>query len=131
MPSLTLPIYYISFHVPAFHLLLFALFRAPGLWLGVAGVRTLGLKTSETHRPEGVVKTGVYSKVRHPQYLGGLLSHVGISFLLSAWYSLLSTPLLVAVILAISKKEEAELIKEFGDEYKRYMKEVPMFIPRF
>jgi protein-S-isoprenylcysteine O-methyltransferase Ste14 len=43
---------------------------------------------------------------------------VGISFLLSAWYSLLSTPLMIALVYLISRKEEEELIKEFGKKYE-------------
>ncbi|MCJ7721138.1 isoprenylcysteine carboxylmethyltransferase family protein, partial [Candidatus Bathyarchaeota archaeon] len=85
---------------------------------------------AETHRTEKIVTTGVYSIVRHPQYFGGLLAHVGVSFLLTAWYSFLVTPLIVVLVYLVSKKEEEELIREFGKEYKDYTKEVPMFIPR-
>jgi protein-S-isoprenylcysteine O-methyltransferase Ste14 len=55
---------------------------------------------------------------------------VGISFLLSAWYSLLSTPLMTLLVYLISRKEEEELIKEFGKEYQDYEKRVPMFLPK-
>ena len=94
------------------------------------GVRQTTLKVAETHRTETIVTTGVYSIIRHPQYFGGLLAHVGISFLLSGWYSLLATPLMVVLVYLISKKEEKELVKEFGKEYKDYKKKVPMLIPR-
>lgn len=107
-----------------------ALFIIPGAWLGVQSVREITLKVAETHRTEKIVTTGVYSIVRHPQYLGGLLAHIGISFLLFAWYSLLSTPLMFILIFLISKKEEKELIREFGKEYEEYQKKVPMFIPK-
>jgi protein-S-isoprenylcysteine O-methyltransferase Ste14 len=62
--------------------------------------------------------------VRHLQCLGGLLAHIGFSFLLSALYSLLATPLIVALIYFISRKEEDELTKEFGEEYASYKKKV-------
>ena len=74
---------------------------------------------------------GVYSVVRHPQYLGGLLAHVGITFLFSAWFSLLSTPMMGLLVFLISKKEEKELSKEFGKEFQEYAEEVSMFLPRF
>lgn len=86
---------------------------------------------AETHRTDKIVTTGVYSIVRHPQHLGALLAHAGISFLLSAWYSLLFTPLMIVLIYLISRKEEEELIKEFGKEYEDYKKRVPMLIPKF
>jgi protein-S-isoprenylcysteine O-methyltransferase Ste14 len=116
--------------IPLLHLILCALFLVPGAWLAIKGVNKTTLRVAETHRTERVVTTGVYSIVRHPQYLGGLLSHAAISFLLSAWYSLIVTPLMVVLIYFISRKEEEELIREFGKEYEDYRKEVPMLIPR-
>ena len=85
---------------------------------------------AETHRPKTVVTTGVYSIVRHPQYLGGLLAHLGISILLSAFYSLLLTPMIIALVYLISGKEEKEILREFGKEYEDYRDEVPMLIPK-
>ena len=111
-------------------LILSIYFLVPAFWLGFKGVIELGIKVSETHRPIKIVTTGIYELVRHPQYLGGLLGHVGISFLASAWYSLLSTPLMIVLILIISWKEEKELIREFGKEYEYYRRKVPMLVPR-
>lgn len=119
-----------DFSISAFHLIIFIPIFAVSVWLGIKGVKETTLKTAETHRPEKIVTTGIYSHVRHPQYLGGLLAHVGISFLLSALYSLLSAPLMTLLIYLISRKEEEELMKEFGKEYEDYKKRVPMFIPR-
>jgi len=101
-----------------------------GVWLGIGGLREVTLRVAETHRAERVVTTGVYSIVRHPQYLGGLLVHVGASFLLSAWFSLASTPLMVLLNYLVSRKEEEELVREFGEEYEEYRGRVPMFIPQ-
>ncbi len=106
------------------------LFLVPGAYLGIAGVRATGLKVSETHRTESIVRSNIYCKIRHPQYLGAFLSHVGMSFLLSGFYSLLATPLIIITTYLTSRKEEEELIREFGDEYRAYTTRVPMFIPR-
>ena len=105
------------------------IFLIPSIWFAIKGVRETTLKTAETHRTEKIVTTGVYSIVRHPQYFGGLLAHIGISFLLSGVYSLLITPLLTILLLEISKKEEKELILEYGSIYEDYRRNVPMFIP--
>ena len=110
--------------------MVFVPFFLVGAWLGIEGVRETTLKVAETHRAEKVVTSGVYSIVRHPQYLGGLLAHVGISFLFSAWFSLLATPLMVLLVFLISRKEEIELEKEFGKEYLNYKENVPMFVPK-
>lgn len=103
-----------------------------GAWFGVEGVRETGMELAETHcSPKRILNTGIYSTVRHPQYFGWILAHFGISILLSVWYSMLFTPVLIALIYLISKKEESELVKEFGKEYVDYKKKVPMLIPRW
>jgi protein-S-isoprenylcysteine O-methyltransferase Ste14 len=124
IPLLNLTIYVIN-------LLIFIPFFVAGAWFGVAGVFGTSLKVAETHRAERIVTTGVYSIVRHPQYFGGLLAHIGFSFLFSGMYSLFVTPLVIAVVYIISWKEEKELIKEFGQEYEDYKSRVPMLIPKF
>lgn len=120
----------IDLSIPLLHLAICILFVLPGAWLAINGVRETTLKVAETHRAKEIAVERVYSIVRHPQYLGGLLSHIGISFLLSALYSFLLTPLVAALVFLISKKEEEELKKEFGKEYEDYTKRVPMWIPR-
>jgi len=120
----------VDFSIPLLHLIICALFLIPGAWLAINGVKEVTLKVAETHRTDKIVTRGVYSVVRHPQHLGALLAHVGISFLFSAWYSSLFTPLMVVLIYLISRKEEEELIREFGKEYEDYKKKVPLLLPR-
>ena len=130
LQSSALSIPFVNSSIPLSHLIVSAAFLAPGTLLAVRGVRETTLKVAETHRAERIVTSGVYSRVRHPQYLGGLMAHIGISFLMSALYSLISTPLMVILIYLMSKKEERELVREFGKEYEDYKKKVPMFIPK-
>ncbi len=126
--TLLIPI--INFGIPLVHLIIFVPIIIAVLWFSFKGVSEVTLKVAETHRAEKVITTGVYSVVRHPQYFGALLAHLGISILLSALYSLLLTPFLVIYIYLISWKEEKELINEFGKDYEDYKVNVPMFIPR-
>ena len=126
--SIIIPV--VSFSVPLIQLVIFVPFFVLGAWLGIEGTKGTSMKVAETHRSEKVVTTGVYSIIRHPQYVGGLLAHVGISFLLSAWYSLVSTPFMIVVVYLIARKEEVELVKEFGEAYENYQKRVPMLMPR-
>jgi protein-S-isoprenylcysteine O-methyltransferase Ste14 len=114
----------------AFNLIFAIVFLAPGAYLGIKGVTEMGLKEAETHRVDKVISTGVYSKVRHPQYLGAILSHIGASFLLSALYSILVTPFVVVINYILCWKEERELVNEFGEDYQKYQASVPMLIPR-
>lgn len=120
----------IGFQIPLFHLILAVPVISTGAWFGIVGVKKVTLKVAETHRPEKVISTGIYSRIRHPQYFGAILSHIGITILLSSLYSLLSTPLIIFLIYLFSWKEEKELIREFGKEYEVYKKKVPMMLPR-
>lgn len=104
---------------------------AAGAWLGIAGVRAVGMEAADTHEPPPrLVTWGVYAIARHPQYLGWALAHVGASMLLSATWALAFTPGVLAVIYAISRAEEADLVATFGEEYRRYAERVPMLLPR-
>lgn len=100
------------------------------IYLGIVGVMGTTLEVSETHRPTEVITEGIYSKMRHPQYLGAITAHIGFSFLFSGFYAFLSVPIIIIYNYLISWKEEKELMKEFGEEYETYMESVPMFIPR-
>ena len=128
--NLTVLIPIFGFSIPLLNLTISIPNIILGAWFGIKGVKQTTLKVAETHRTEKIVTSGAYSVVRHPQYLGGLLAHVGVTFLLSAWYSLIATLLMVVLVFLLSRKEEEELIREFDKEYKDYQKKVPMLIPR-
>jgi len=115
--------------IPLVHLVLSIAFFLPGAYLGIKGVTEIGLKVAETHRAEHLISSGVYARVRHPQYLGAILSHIGASFLFSGLYSLVTTLLVIPLNYILCWKEEKELIREFGEEYLEYRKSVPMLLP--
>ena len=121
---------FLVLQIPITHFVLAIVFIIPGSWLGVKGVTEIGLRVSETHRPERVITTGLYSRMRHPQYTGAILAHIGITFLLSPFYSLLVTPLVIFINYILCWKEEIELVREFGNDYREYQSSVPMLFPR-
>ena len=127
--SILIPV--MNFSILLIHLIISVTFIILGAMLAIKGLKKTTLKVAETHRAEKIVTSGIYSVIRHPQYVGGLLAHVGITFLLSACYSLLVSPLMIFLVYLISRKEEAELIKEFSKEYEDYRKKVPMLLPKF
>ncbi len=136
-PRFFLPLFHITLTIPflnvdiyLFNLIISIPFIILSFWFGIVGVKGTTLETAETHRAKEIVDDGIYSIIRHPQYLGGLIGHIGITVLLSALYSLIFFPFMVLIIYFISKKEEKELIKDFGEEYEKYRNRVPMFIPR-
>jgi protein-S-isoprenylcysteine O-methyltransferase Ste14 len=73
-----------------------------------------------------LVDTGIYAVVRHPQYLGGILSiFVATPLLYQHWlFMVLGIPGAILVYLG-AKEEEKRLMAKFGDKYKDYMESVP------
>ena len=81
-------------------------------------------------RPSGVVTTGAFKYVRHPIYLGSLLTYLGLAI---STGSLLSLALLAGIFLfhnSIASYEEEVLLARFGEEYGRYKKRTGKWVPR-
>ncbi len=88
---------------------------------------TVDISTQENQ----VLKTrGLFRFVRHPSYLGGLISFVGLglSFNNILSFFVLMIPIVSAFLYRI-KIEEQVLIDKFGDEYIEYMKNTKKLIP--
>ena len=112
-------------HFGPFHLLSFA-FIGGGFIVISAGWKV----RYEAQQRHGLAMTGIYSYVRHPQYVGFILVMFG--FLLQ-WPTLLTLamfPVLVYMYVHLARTEEREALAEFGADYERYMRAVPSFIPR-
>jgi protein-S-isoprenylcysteine O-methyltransferase Ste14 len=73
-----------------------------------------------------LVDTGIYSVVRHPQYLGGILAIFVATLLLYPHWLFVVLGLPGAIIIHVSTaEEEKRLIERFGDSYRSYMERVP------
>ena len=95
-----------------------------GAVLGVLGWRQI-------YRGEGaLVNTGLYRRIRHPQYTGFFLFLVGSLINWPTLVTLLMWPVLLAVYYRLAKAEEADALAEFGDEYRRYRSATGMFLPK-
>ncbi|MFC1824226.1 methyltransferase family protein [Thermodesulfobacteriota bacterium] len=81
--------------------------------------------------PPRLVKTGPYRFVRNPMLTGVFLFLFGIGFFInSVSLVFFFTPLFVlANVYELKAIEEPELMKRLGDEYKKYRRQTPMFIP--
>ena len=75
------------------------------------------------------VRTGMYGCMRHPMHFGLLFFPLAFAFILgSPTFILIIAPFeMILILIMIKLMEEPEAIKKFGDEYKEYMKKVPMF----
>jgi protein-S-isoprenylcysteine O-methyltransferase Ste14 len=85
----------------------------------------------EIHKAQNhLVTSGIYRYIRHPQYLGFLLIASGMN---SQWITiptLLLWPALVVLYYRLAKEEDRKMEEQFGEEYQKYKKAVPMFLPR-
>jgi protein-S-isoprenylcysteine O-methyltransferase Ste14 len=77
-----------------------------------------------------IVKAGVYRYLRHPSYLGMLISFLGNALAFNSWITVLIgfLPVLGAVLYRM-KIEEELLISNFGQEYIDYKKGTWRLIP--
>lgn len=112
-------------HFGPFHLLSVA-FVGGGFILISVGWTAL----YRAQREGRLADTGVYGRVRHPQYDGFVLVMFG--FLLQ-WPTILTLamfPVLVFMYWRLAKMEERESLAAFGDAYRDYIERVPALFPR-
>ncbi len=91
---------------------------AVGLWF-VARLQ-LGQSFSVTAQARHLVTTGVYSKIRNPIYVFGLLFITGIILYSERFWWLLAIPVLLVLQFWRAVAEAAVLEAKFGDEYRKY-----------
>ena len=76
-----------------------------------------------------LVTTGVYGCMRHPMHFGLLFFPWSVALILgSPSFILFIAPLeMLFMVVMIKLVEEPEAIRKFGDAYREYQKQVPMF----
>ncbi len=77
-----------------------------------------------------LVTNGIYSKLRHPIYLGRIFVNLGFFIIFPILPMLIVTISFVILWYLMAFYEETILIKMFPKKYKKYKKKVPMFIPK-
>jgi protein-S-isoprenylcysteine O-methyltransferase Ste14 len=77
-----------------------------------------------------LVQSGIYSKIRHPIYLGGLIGAPAMLLVFRAVLMPLLALLVYFVVLRGRMQKEEEMLKgEFGQEYVEYMEQTSRLIP--
>lgn len=75
---------------------------------------------------------GPYAVVRHPQYTGIFLALFGEGVV--HWptiFSLAAFPIIVIAYVLLARKEEREMLRQFGEQFREYQRRVPMFFPHW
>ena len=76
-----------------------------------------------------LVESGIYKYIRHPQYAGLLLLSFGMMVEWATLPLLIIYPVMIFMYVRLAKKEELDMIEEFGTDYQNYMDKTKMFIP--
>lgn len=98
-----------------------------GLGIFVQGWREL----YRAHRENRLATNGLYGLVRHPQYTGLFVGLFGEGVV--HWPTLFSVALYPAIVIAyvlLARREERLMVERFGERYRSYRRQVPMFFPR-
>jgi protein-S-isoprenylcysteine O-methyltransferase Ste14 len=113
-------------HLGALHIVSYALI-AGGFILLAAAWPVL----HSAQRGHRLASTGIYARMRHPQYVGFVAIMAG--FLLQ-WPTILTLamfPLLVTMYVHLALTEERQAEETFGEQYRLYAEKTPRWLPRF
>ncbi len=78
---------------------------------------------------DNLVTDGIYRYVRHPQYTGFIMMILAFLIQWPTIITLIMTPILLIVYYRLALKEEKDMILNFEDEYREYMKQANRFFP--
>lgn len=92
--------------------------------------RLVGLtELNPQHSLCGVIRTGIYGRVRHPRYLLYMLMILSMAFLTGARPIFLLAFLTILLYQVVAPLEERELLDQYGSPYADYRRSVPRFVP--
>jgi protein-S-isoprenylcysteine O-methyltransferase Ste14 len=96
------------------------------------GLYLLYLGWSLIYKSQGkyLVTTGIYSHIRHPQYVGLFVITLGFLIQWPTLITLILWPFLIVAYYRLARREEAAVAKQFPTEFPAYKSAVPAFFPR-
>lgn len=95
-----------------------------GIWIITSGWEAV------YHSEGGLVTDGPYAYVRHPQYTGIFIITVAFMIQWPTLATLILWPFVLWMYYRLARQEEKDVLKQFPEEYRRYMSRTPMFLPR-
>ena len=90
----------------------------------------LSIVFGEERETPRVITKSVFGIVRHPVYLSEILLYLGLLILSISLAAIVVWVIAIGFLHYISRHEEKLLLARFGEDYEKYMQEVPMWIPR-
>ncbi len=102
-------------------------------WLIIGGLGFLAITWVYLYRAQcqnKVAITGPYYLIRHPQYLAFITIMFGFLLQWPTILTLVMFPVLVVMYIKLAKREEADSIQRFGQEYLVYTEKTGRFFPK-
>jgi len=90
----------------------------------------LAIVFGDRREKPAVIRKSVFGVVRHPVYLSEILFYLGLLMLSLSLAAAGVWGVTIVFLHHISKYEEKLLLARFGEDYAKYMREVPMWFPR-
>jgi len=94
--------------------------------IGLAGVilsrYTLGGSFSISPKATALVTSGIYSRIRNPIYISGMIFLIGVALIVERPKLLAVFLVLIPMQIVRARREAAVLEAKFGDAYREYRK---------
>ena len=94
--------------------------------IGLAGVilsrYTLGRSFSIAPKATALVTSGIYSRIRNPIYISGMIFLIGVALIVERPNLLAVLLVLIPMQIIRARREAALLEAKFGDAYREYRK---------
>jgi len=110
-----------------------AMIASLGIAVIVNAVRVIGVGSAffkdevvSTHSP--LKHNGIYGRMRHPLFLGGVLVSLGSGLGLGDEVAVMCASVNIIIVPLYVRLEDRRLIRVFGDDYKAYAKSVPAML---
>jgi protein-S-isoprenylcysteine O-methyltransferase Ste14 len=106
---------------------------AVGAWVGLAALRMHGRRLTPLPEPNpalGLLRTGVYARVRHPMYTGLLLSAFGLAIVAQKPLAIAAAGALT-VFFNLKAREEERRLRRCYPDYADYQRATGRFLPRW
>src|SRR5712671_4473204 len=104
---------------------------AIGAGIAVPGLILRAWATGHLRKNDALAVTGPYAYTRNPLYLGSFLMGVGFTVASGRFVlGFLFAALFLGIYVPVMRVESATLAELFGESYERYLKAVPLFLPR-
>ena len=81
-------------------------------------------------RKKGAILGGLYRIVRHPQYAALSIFGLGMALFWSRMIVILAYVSMLFVYYFLSKAEERECLRKYGESYRTYLEKTGRFLPR-